>query len=217
MQKLLKTIAGLNILTGTIIFLVSIFILVVFLNNPINSTFSTLYNADFESQILGENIMSTSLTSSRDEWNYLINPQKVVLNIPKDTAVTNNFTIKIASIGLDTLIWESMDSKKALDKGVWRNPQNGRPDENYLPVVLSAHRWGYDNYTDEYRRKNLFLNLTNINTGDIILINWNNKEYRYKVQNTTVGAVIDQKADLILITCTHYDSLERFIVFANKV
>lgn len=214
MKKFLDLFARLNIVAGSIILIFSIGLLILFLQNPINYSKSLGYNPSFETELLSE---TDIIKNNASDWNFNIEEKNTKLAIPSNTAVTNNFTIKINSIGVETVIFESLNGEKALNKGVWRSPYSGTPDNNFFPIILSAHRWGYETYTDEFRARNLFLNLPNINIGDFVIINWNNKEYRYKVTELIESTQSEKTSDLILITCKHFNSPVRYFVYASLV
>ena len=139
------------------------------------------------------------------------------IKVPKNKAETMGFKINIPAIGLDTYIYESMNGDIGLDKGVWRDPLRGRPDVDGLPTVLFAHRWGLDTFSNEYRSKNLFLNIPSLNKGDIIKLFWGDKIYEYYVEFVEVRQFASKESDLILVTCRDYDSPLRYIVHANKI
>lgn len=214
MKKYLNLFAGLNVTVGTIILVICTGLLILFLQNPLNYSKSLGYNPSFETELLSEtDIVKNNATN----WNFNIEEESADLSIPSNTAVSNNFTIKISSIGVETIIFESLNGEQALNKGVWRSPFSGTPDNNVLPIILSAHRWGYETYTDEFRGKNLFLNLPNINIGDYVIINWNNKEYKYKVTDLIESTQSEKTSDLILITCKYFNSPIRYFVYAALV
>ena len=214
MKKYLNRFAGLNVTVGTIILVICTGLLILFLQNPLNYSKSLGYNPSFETELLSEtDIVKNNATN----WNFNIEEESADLSIPSNTAVSNNVTIKISSIGVETIIFESLNGEQALNKGAWRSPYGGTPDNNFLPIILSAHRWGYETYSDEFRARNLFHNLPNINIGDYIIINWNNKEYRYKVTDLIESTQSEKTSDLILITCKYFNSPIRYFVYAALV
>lgn len=139
-------------------------------------------------------------------------------NTLKAVQITGDGHLKINSIGIDTKIHEGADTS-ALEKGVWRMPAHGTPDNQVSdqPVVLAAHRWGEDNFTYEYRSKNLFLNVPSLNIGDEIEITWNGEVYKYSVTDVQKNNYVEKLSDLILITCVDYVSTTRYFVFAERI
>lgn len=139
-------------------------------------------------------------------------------NTMKAVKVADDAHIRINSIGLDAKIYEGADFK-TLEQGIWRMPMHATPDDQVSgqPVVLAGHRWGEDNFTYEYRSKNLFLNIPTLNKGDIIEITWNGQIYKYKVEYLSKDIYVDRLSDLILITCVDYVSTTRYFVFAERV
>ena len=86
------------------------------------------------------------------------------------------------------------------------------------PIILAAHRWGYLEWTNGFRKLNSFYNLPKIKVGDTIKIVWDQRQFEYKVYAVTSGTNIPEyKANLILYTCQLWNSPVRFFVFANRV
>ena len=139
-------------------------------------------------------------------------------NTLKAIQVMGDGHLKIDSIGIDTKIYEGADSA-ALEQGVWRMPDHGTPDDQVSdqPVVLAAHRWGEDNFTYDYRSKNLFLNLPSLNRGDVIEVTWNGNIYKYAVTDVKRNNYVEKLSDLILITCVDYVSTVRYFVYAERI
>lgn len=139
-------------------------------------------------------------------------------NALKAIQIQGDGHLKIDSIGIDTKIYEGSDTS-ALEKGVWRMPYHGTPDDQVSnqPVVLAAHRWGEDDFTYEYRSKNLFLNLPSLSRGDVIEITWNGGTYKYAVTDVQKNNYVEKLSDLILITCVDYVSTTRYFVYAERV
>lgn len=136
---------------------------------------------------------------------------------PKDSSLPKQNTLIINKIGVNTPIIESQNGKQALYKGVWRVNDFGKPN-NDLVTILSAHRYGYLEWSRDFRRKNSFYNLPKLNKGDSIVIIWNQRRYVYKVdKKETKTKITDYKADLILYTCKFYQSPVRVFVYADRI
>jgi sortase (surface protein transpeptidase) len=85
-------------------------------------------------------------------------------------------------------------------------------------VILAAHRFGYLEWTNEYRIKNSFFNLPKLNPGDEFEILWDQRHYKYKVAKVTEGEEIDDYSyDAILYTCKFLVSKTRIFVYAKRV
>lgn len=139
--------------------------------------------------------------------------------VQADTTIPEGHYLNIPSIGVSTTIWEATSDNydEALRKGVWRVPEMAEPDRG-SPVIMSAHRFGYIEWTQDYRVKNSFFNLPDLEPGDEIEIVWDQKRYKYKVARLVEGEAIDDyNYDLILYTCKFLVSPIRIMVYANRV
>jgi len=127
--------------------------------------------------------------------------------------------LMIPSIGVDAVIWEETTAnyEKALRRGVWRVPEMPIPTTG-TPVILVAHRFGYLEWTNEFRRKNSFFNLPKLKEGDEIEILWEQRLFKYEVTRVVEGEEIDSySSDLILYTCKFLVTPERIFVYADRV
>ena len=64
----------------------------------------------------------------------------------------------IDKIGVKGAIHEGTDWENILKLGVWRVPDFGTPEDNTLPIILAAHRWGYLSWSSAFRKLNSFYN-----------------------------------------------------------
>jgi len=138
---------------------------------------------------------------------------------PLDISLPGGHYLMIPSIGVDAVIWEApgSDYERALRRGVWRVPEFGGPDTQGT-MILAAHRFGYLEWTQEYRRVNSFFNLPKIEEGSEIEILWDQRLYKYRVTRLTESEEIDDyESDLILYTCKFLVSPVRIIVYAERV
>jgi sortase (surface protein transpeptidase) len=129
---------------------------------------------------------------------------------------TNRLTI--SAIGVQTEILEaSYDNYEAvLRKGVWRVADFGEPATNTAPTILAAHRFGYLEWSNAYRRQNSFYNLPKLKVGDVVEIIWRQRKYKYEVYAEGRGQEItDYNADLILYTCVDLSGPERIFKYAR--
>lgn len=138
---------------------------------------------------------------------------------PVDSSLPEGHYLIMPSIGVDSVIWEepTEDYEKAFRKGIWRVPEMAEPNAG-SPVILAAHRFGYLEWTNDFRKKNSFFNLPKMNEGDEFEILWDQRHYKYKVARLTEGPEIDNyNYDLILYTCKFLVSTERIFVYADRV
>lgn len=173
--------------------------------------------ADGNSQIENR-IISRPIIAENSDFEIEKSNAKLPFEIPTDEAQNFGATITIESVGIDTQIYESKNSTSALDLGVWRVPEYGFPgDAGKYPIMLASHRWGMESLSWDYRAKNLFLNLPEVKIGDEIVLNWENKEYKYKVSYIEDNEYLSRQSDLILLTCRNYNSNVRVFVYADLV
>lgn len=152
--------------------------------------------------------------------------------IKKQAEQTNNLTARnkevndtlkfnriiIPKIGVDSPIIESLDAKYALNRGAWRTPETSTPDQGGN-TVITGHRYKYlppNNLT--------FYLLDKLVIGDLILINWQEKNYYYRVKQIkivepTEVSILNPTAAAILTiyTCEPiYSQERRLVVIAEK-
>lgn len=136
---------------------------------------------------------------------------------PFDPSLPAGRYIEIPSIHVSTAIYEGNNEREALAKGVWHLPNFGTPDNDLnMPTVLAAHRWGNISLTQSYREQNLFYNLPAANIGDIVILNWDQHQYKYKIVAKEDSHYVSQLTDLILITCKFISAPDRIIVYAQR-
>jgi sortase (surface protein transpeptidase) len=124
----------------------------------------------------------------------------------------------IAKIGVKGALHEGTDWESILKQGIWRVPDFGTPEDNALPIILAAHRWGYLDWSAAMRKLNSFYSLPKLAIGDTIKVIWGQRPYEYKVYSVSSGTKITEyNANLILYTCQMWNSPERFFVYANRV
>lgn len=135
-----------------------------------------------------------------------------------DPALPKENGLIIDKIGVKGLIHEGTDWEKILRLGIWRAPDFGTPDENDLPIIIAAHRFGYIDWSAGFRKLNSFYSLPKLAVGDTIKVIWGQRPYEYKVYSVSSGTKITEyKANLILYTCQMWNSPERFFVYANRI
>lgn len=137
---------------------------------------------------------------------------------PFNPSLPKTNRLVMPSIGVDTKIEEATynNYESALEKGVWRVSNFGQPNKAGVPIILAAHRYGYLAWTNSYRHYNSFYNLPKVKVGDVVTIDWQQREYVYGVYKTENGKEItDYSADLILYTCESLSGEERIFVYAK--
>jgi len=125
----------------------------------------------------------------------------------------------IDKIGVRGEIHEGENWETILKKGIWRVPNFSSPDlfTPGNPVILAAHRWGYLDWSQSFRKLNSFYNLPQLAIKDKIMIVWNQREYEYTIYSTQIGNnITDYSADLILYTCQLWNSPVRYFVYAHR-
>lgn len=145
-------------------------------------------------------------------------PQKPEVELPPfDESLPTTNMISIPSIGVNSQIHEGENPKESLDRGVWRAPEFGTP-EDAITVILAAHRFGYITWSSEFRTTSSFYNLPKTKVGDQIEIIWNQRKYVYEIYTAEDGTYItDYSTDLVLYTCRLFNSPVRVFRYAERV
>lgn len=133
-------------------------------------------------------------------------------SLPKD-----NFVI-IPSIGVYSPIQQGSNYTKLLEKGTWIVPNFAKPDDNFNPIILASHRFGYITWSNQQRREISFFNLPKLKRGDKVEIVWEQRKYVYEIVKSEKGTSIsDYSSDLILYTCELYNSPIRIFIYAKRI
>jgi sortase (surface protein transpeptidase) len=146
-------------------------------------------------------------------------PQKVYQPAFDATLSTQNRLI-IEKIGFDSPIGEDTADaiEETLKDGVWRVWDFGTPYARKYPTIFAAHRYGYLEWTNDFRRKHSFYNLPKLTNGDRVKVLWNQRTYVYEIIDSSEGEEItNYQADLILYTCKFLDSKTRIFKYAKLV
>jgi sortase (surface protein transpeptidase) len=145
--------------------------------------------------------------------------EPIVPRLPDiDPSLPQESMIKIANIGIDSEINQNTDPKVGLEGGIWIVPNFGTPEENDLPIIMAAHRFGYVYWTNDFRTKSSFYNLPKLKVGDRVQLIWNQRSYEYEVYKAEDSTQItDYEADLILYTCRMYNSPIRVFRYLSRV
>lgn len=218
-KQTLKRIANVNIVIGVMLWIVAM----LFISVPLFPNFWYQVNQNAinnEAKALTDNIDSDKKAYEDQKPEEPQEPEKPEDNLPPiDPTLPLENRIIISKIGVDAKIEEGADFNAALEKGPWIVNDFGMPDNQFAPIIIASHRWGYTYWTDEMRQKVSFLELPNTVAGDRVEIIWGQRKFVYEIyageENT---AITDYGADLILYTCKLYwDSPERIFRYAKRV
>lgn len=137
---------------------------------------------------------------------------------PLNTNLPEGYFVSIPSINVLSPISDNPNYEEALKDGTWIVPEFGTPEERELPIILAAHRFGYQTWTREVRERISFYNLPNVDPGEYVNIYWNQREYTFKIYKSEESTYIsDYGADLILYTCKYFNSPIRIFRYATLV
>ncbi len=137
---------------------------------------------------------------------------------PFDPNLPEGYFVLIPSVGINSPITPTKDYRKALTKGTWIVDDFGTPENDSLPIILAAHRFGYSSWSTSKRNLISFYKLPDTKSGTRVSIYWNQREYIYEIYDGDIGTYItDYSADLILYTCKYYSTPERIFRYANRV
>ncbi len=135
-----------------------------------------------------------------------------------DPSLPQENGLLIDKIGVRGEIHEGENWAEILKTGVWRVPDFGTPEDDTLPIILAAHRFGYVTWTNSMRTLNSFYNLPKLKVGDRVEIVWNQRKYVYEIyQEETGTAITDYTADLILYTCNLWNSPTRIFKYLKRI
>lgn len=124
----------------------------------------------------------------------------------------------IPEIKVSSPIGQSSDPEESLENGTWMAPDYGSPEDNSLPIITAAHRFGYVYWDKETRNRVSFFNLPSTGIGDTVEIIWNQRKFEYVIYATDESTYIkDYEADLILYTCKYFNSPQRIFRYARRV
>lgn len=178
--------------------------------------------------LLSKELQDTSKQMVQARPAPIVAQEPSVAEVTRDPSLPDGHYLGIPRIGVATSILEApSDSyEQALRKGVWRVPEfadpttpgQGLPAQAGRPIILAAHRFGYVDWTQDYRLKNSFYELPKLKNGDMVEIVWNQHRYTYQIQKVEEGTEIkDYSSDLILYTCKFLVSPVRIFVYAKLV
>lgn len=125
--------------------------------------------------------------------------------------------INIPRIGVYSQLMATENPDEALDVGVWMVPDFGRPGDGELPIIVAAHRYGWDWWwQSDYWRYNSFYLLTETEPGDRVEVMYDQRKWVYEIYAAEEGELIsDYDADLILYTYKYLRSPIRYFRYAK--
>ena len=144
---------------------------------------------------------------------------KVTPPVKNSNLPTGNWLI-IPRIGVRTELRVTVDPAEALKQGVWMAPGYGKPGDEYdLPIILAAHRFGWDWWWQtDYWKYHSFYNLPELEPGDLVEIIVDQRKWTYEIYAGEQGEEItDYEANLILYTCKFLDSPLRHFRYARLI
>jgi sortase (surface protein transpeptidase) len=171
-----------------------------------------------DSSALGGDFNQGTAGSSTPENNQE-SSQKEKYQPPKDENLPEGKWLVIPRIGVRTPLLETVNAEDALQKGVWKVPGYAEAGDTSQPMILAAHRFGYDWWKqDDYWKYNSFYFLPDTEPGDIIEIISDQRKWTYEIYGGEEGDIInDYNADMILYTCKFLNSPVRFFRYARLV
>jgi hypothetical protein len=138
---------------------------------------------------------------------------------PQDPTLPEGRWLVIPRIGVRTELQETINEEEALAKGVWMVPDYGQPGDTTMPMILAAHRFGWQWWwqTDYWKYHSFYL-LPDTEPGDLIEIIADQRKYTYEIYAGEEGdEITDYDAHLILYTCKFLNSPIRHFRYARLV
>ncbi len=145
--------------------------------------------------------------------------EKLALPIKNSNLPTGSWLI-IPRIGVRTEFNSTLAPAEALKQGVWMAPDYGKPGDEYnLPIILAAHRFGWDWWWQtDYWKYHSFYNLPELEPGDMVEIIADQRKWIYEIYAGEQGEEItDYEANLILYTCKFLNSPLRHFRYARLI
>lgn len=138
---------------------------------------------------------------------------------PQDASLPTGTWLVIPRIGVRTEITPGEDQETALQDGVWLVPEYGRPGDITQPVIMAAHRYGWQWWWQtDYWKYHSFYNLPQLEPGDIVEVIDDQRKYYYEIYAGEEGEEItDYSADMILYTCKFLSSPLRHFRYARLI
>ncbi len=138
---------------------------------------------------------------------------------PIDEGLPQGDWLVIPRIGIRTELQPTENPEEALQTGVWQVPDFGTPGSRELPMILAAHRYGWQWWwqTDYWKYHSFYL-LPDTEPGDRIEVISGQRKWIYEIYAGEEGEEIrDYSADLILYTCKYLQSPVRHFRYARLI
>jgi len=125
----------------------------------------------------------------------------------------------ISQIGVKTEFKATKTPDEALKTGAWLEPNYGKPGDTGLPIIIAAHRFGWNWWwQSDYGRLHSFYLLPETKPGDLVQIISDQRQWTYEIFAAEEGEdITNYDADLILYTCKHLSSPVRHIRYARLI
>jgi len=138
---------------------------------------------------------------------------------PQDPTLPEGEWITIPRIGVRTQLRETHDPEEAMQLGVWKVPDFGDPGQLNYPMIVAAHRFGWDWWwQSDYWKYHSFYLLPDTEPGDRVEIIADQRKWVYEMYAGEEGEEIsDYEADLILYTCKFLTSPIRHFRYARLI
>lgn len=148
-----------------------------------------------------------------------VQAQRQIAQPPREESLPEGNWLSISRIGVRTEILESEIPEESLIKGVWRVPEFGKPGDTSMPLILAAHRYGYNWWwKGEYWKYHSFYLLPELEPGDLVEVISDKRKYLYEIYAGEEGTdITDYNADLILYTCKFLNSDVRHFRYARLI
>ncbi len=138
---------------------------------------------------------------------------------PQDLSLPEGTWVVIPRIGVRTQLDPALSAEQALAKGVWMAPDYGVPGDTTKPIILAAHRFGWQWWwqTDYWKYHSFYL-LPELQPGDVVEVTFDQRKYYYEIYAGEEGQEItDYNADMILYTCKFLNSPLRHFRYARMI
>ena len=138
---------------------------------------------------------------------------------PIDESLPDGDWVIIPQIGVRTQFKSTPDPNEALVEGAWLSPEYGKPGDTGVPIIIAAHRFGWQWWwQSDYGKYHSFYYLPDTLPGTQVEIISNKRKWRYEIYaGEENNAISDYSADLILYTCKHISSPIRFVRYARLI
>lgn len=137
----------------------------------------------------------------------------------QDPSLPEGDWLVIPRIGVRTELQRTEDEEAALYKGVWQIPEYGTAGDVNKPMILAAHRYGWQWWWQtDYWKYHSFYNLPELEPGDMVEVISDQRKYYYEIYAGEEGEEItDYSGDMILYTCKFLNSPIRHFRYARLV